>query len=235
MIDIKDLKKEYKEEDSSTKALCGITFSIEKGEFVSIMGPSGSGKSTLMHILGALDIPTSGTYFLDGKDVSTMTDDELADIRKDKIGFVFQSFNLLPRTTVLRNVMLPLIYEGINASEREARARKSLLLAGLDEGHFKNLSNQLSGGQIQRVAIARALVNEPSLILADEPTGNLDSKTSEIVLATFKKLNKELGRTVVLITHEQDIAEHADRILFIKDGELVEDRTTHQKRIIKNI
>ena len=191
MIEIKNIIKTYKTGDVEFNALNGVSFTIADGEFVAIMGPSGSGKSTLMHILGALDIPTSGTYFLDGKDVSTMTDDELADIRKDKIGFVFQSFNLLPRTTVLRNVMLPLIYEGINASEREARARKSLLLAGLDEGHFKNLSNQLSGGQIQRVAIARALVNEPSLILADEPTGNLDSKTSEIVLATFKKLNKE--------------------------------------------
>ncbi len=232
MIEIKNIIKTYKTGDVEFNALNGVSFTIADGEFVAIMGPSGSGKSTLMHILGALDIPTSGTYFLDGKDVSTMTDDELADIRKDKIGFVFQSFNLLPRTTVLRNVMLPLIYEGINASEREARARKSLLLAGLDEGHFKNLSNQLSGGQIQRVAIARALVNEPSLILADEPTGNLDSKTSEIVLATFKKLNKELGRTVVLITHEQDIAEHADRILFIKDGLLLEDKINQIKKTV---
>jgi putative ABC transport system ATP-binding protein len=197
------------------------------------MGPSGSGKSTLMHILGGLDNPTSGTYFLDGKDVSKFSDDELAEIRKDKIGFVFQSFNLLPRTTVLRNVMLPLIYEGIEPKEREERAKKALLLAGLDEEHFQNLSNQLSGGQIQRVAIARALVNDPSLILADEPTGNLDSKTSEIVLGTFQKLNKELGRTIILITHEPDVAEHADRILFIKDG-LLEERDPHIKKIIAN-
>ena len=231
MIEITNITKTYKTGDVEFTALNGVSFTIKDGEFVAIMGPSGSGKSTLMHILGALDIPTSGTYFLDGKDVSTLSDDQLADIRKDKIGFVFQSFNLLPRTSVLRNVMLPLIYEGINAGEREERAKKSLLLAGLDEGHFQNLSNQLSGGQIQRVAIARALVNEPSLILADEPTGNLDTKTSEIVLATFQKLNKELGRTVVLITHEQDIAEHADRILFIRDGLLIEDRTTHEKRI----
>jgi len=232
MIEIKNITKTYKTGDISFDALKGVSFTIKDGEFVAIMGPSGSGKSTLMHILGALDSPTSGTYFLDGKDVSTLSDDELADIRKDKIGFVFQSFNLLPRTTVLRNVMLPLVYDGIAADEREVRARKSLMISGLDEEHFHHLSNQLSGGQIQRVAIARALVNEPSLILADEPTGNLDSKTSEIVLGTFQKLNKELGRTIVLITHEQDIAEHADRILFIKDGMLTEDRTTHSKRII---
>lgn len=232
MIEIKNITKTYKTGDVSFDALRGVSFTIADGEFVAIMGPSGSGKSTLMHILGALDSPTSGTYFLDGKDVSTLSDDELADIRKDKIGFVFQSFNLLPRTTVLRNVMLPLIYAGIDIDEREKRARKSLIISGLDEGHFHNLSNQLSGGQIQRVAIARALVNEPSLILADEPTGNLDSKTSEIVLGTFQKLNKELGRTIVLITHEQEIAEHADRILLIKDGMLLEDRTTHIKRKI---
>ncbi len=231
MIEVKNITKVYKTGDVEFQALAGVSFVIKDGEFVAIMGPSGSGKSTLMHILGALDSPTSGIYFLDGKDVSTLSDDELADIRKDKIGFVFQSFNLLPRTTVLRNVILPLVYDGIDKNEREKRAKKSLFLAGLDEEHFHNLSNQLSGGQIQRVAIARALVNEPSLILADEPTGNLDSKTSEIVLGTFQKLNKELGRTIVLITHEQDIAEHADRILFIKDGLLLEDRTTHVKRI----
>jgi len=231
MIEIKDIRKTYKTGDIEFEALRGISFTITDGEFVAIMGPSGSGKSTLMHILGGLDSPTSGVYFLDGKDVSTFSDDELADVRKEKIGFVFQSFNLLPRTTVLRNVMLPLIYEGIEPKEREERAKKSLILAGMDEGHFLNLSNQLSGGQIQRVAIARALVNNPSLILADEPTGNLDSKTSEIVLGTFQKLNKELGRTIILITHEKDIAEHADRILFIKDG-LLEKRDPHIKKTI---
>ena len=234
MIEIKNITKTYKTGDIEFQALRGITFTIADGEFVAIMGPSGSGKSTLMHILGALDNPTSGTYFLDGKDVSKLTDDELADIRKDKIGFVFQSFNLLPRTTVLRNVMLPLVYDGIPEKEREERAKKALLLAGLDEGHFFNLSNQLSGGQIQRVAIARALVNNPSLVLADEPTGNLDSKTSEIVLGTFQKLNKDLGRTIILITHEQDIAEHADRILFIRDG-LLEERAPHIKRVVKHV
>ncbi|MFA6300885.1 MAG: ABC transporter ATP-binding protein [Candidatus Paceibacterota bacterium] len=233
MIEVQNIKKIYKTGDIEFEALCGVSFAIKDGEFVAIMGPSGSGKSTLMHILGALDNPTSGTYFLDGKDVSTLSDDELADIRKDKIGFVFQSFNLLPRTTVLRNVMLPLIYEGVEPQEREERAKKALLLAGLDEGHFLNLSNQLSGGQIQRVAIARALVNNPSLILADEPTGNLDSKTSEIVLGTFQRLNKELGRTILLITHEKDIAEHADRILFIKDG-LLEEGAPHVKKIAKH-
>lgn len=235
MIEIKNIKKTYKTGDIEFEALRSVSFTIKDGEFVAIMGPSGSGKSTLMHILGALDNPTGGTYFLDGQDVSTLSDDELADIRKNKIGFVFQSFNLLPRTTVLRNVMLPLVYDGIEPKEREERAKKVLLLAGLDEGHFLNLSNQLSGGQIQRVAIARALVNDPTLILADEPTGNLDSKTSEIVLGTFQKLNKELGRTIILITHEQDIAEHADRILFIKDGMLLLDQTTHIKKIVKHI
>jgi putative ABC transport system ATP-binding protein len=232
MIEVKDIKKTYKTGDIEFEALRGVSFAIKDGEFVAIMGPSGSGKSTLMHILGGLDTPTSGTYILDKKDVSTLSDDELADIRRDKIGFVFQSFNLLPRTTVLRNVMLPLVYDGIEPKERETKAKKALFLAGLDEGHFLNLSNQLSGGQIQRVAIARALVNDPSLVLADEPTGNLDSKTSEVVLGTFQRLNKELGRTIILITHEQDIAEHADRILFIRDG-LLEERDPHVKRIIK--
>ena len=233
MIEIKDITKTYNTGDISFQALKGVSFTIKDGEFVAIMGPSGSGKSTLMHILGALDSPTSGTYFLDGKDVSTLTDDELADIRRDKIGFVFQSFNLLPRTSVLKNVMLPLVYDGVHGAERERRAKEALISAGLDEGHFQNLSNQLSGGQIQRVAIARALVNNPSLILADEPTGNLDSKTGEIVLGTFQKLNKDFGRTIILITHEQEVAEHADRILFIKDGMLTEDKTTHIKKVIK--
>ena len=231
MIEIKNIIKTYKTGDVLFNALNGITFKIEDGEFVAIMGPSGSGKSTLMHILGALDNPTSGKYYLDGKDVSTLSDDELADIRKDKIGFVFQSFNLLPRTTVLRNVVLPLVYEGVEIKEREDRAKKALISAGLDESHFTHLSNQLSGGQIQRVAIARALVNNPTLILADEPTGNLDTKTGEIVLSTFKRLNKELGRTVVLITHEQDVAEHADRVLFIRDGLLIEDKKIIHKII----
>ena len=224
MLEVKNITKTYKTGDVEFQALTGVSFTINDGEFVAIMGPSGSGKSTLMHILGALDTPTAGTYLLDGRDVSILSDDELADIRRDKIGFVFQSFNLLPRTTVLRNVMLPLVYAGIQGIEREKRAKSALLGAGLEEAHFEHKSNQISGGQIQRVAIARALVNNPSLILADEPTGNLDSKTGEIVMGTFQKLNKEFGRTIILITHEQEVAEHADRILFIKDGKLVEDR-----------
>ena len=187
MIEIHNVTKTYKTGDLEFQALKGVSFTIKDGEFVAIMGPSGSGKSTLMHILGALDTPTSGTYLLDGKDVSTLSDDELADIRKGHIGFVFQSFNLLPRTTVLRNVMLPLIYARMDKIKRESLAQKALKAAGLGETHFNHLSNQLSGGQIQRVAIARALVNNPSLILADEPTGNLDSKTSEVVLETDRK------------------------------------------------
>ena len=235
MIEIKNITKTYKTGDIETTVLRGVSFSIEDGEFVAIMGPSGSGKSTLMHILGALDTPTSGTYILDERDVSTLSEDELADIRKNKIGFVFQSFNLLPRTTVLRNVELPLVNSGVSEKEREVRAKASLLSAGLNEEHFSHLSNQLSGGQIQRVAIARALVNNPAIILADEPTGNLDSKTGDIVLATFQKLNKEFGRTIVLITHEPDVAEHADRILFIRDGLLSENPIRHEKRIAGNL
>lgn len=234
MIEVKNIQKIYGEGDTAFEALKRVSFTINDGEFVAIMGPSGSGKSTLMHILGCLDTPTSGTYLLDGRDVSTMSDDELADIRKGKIGFVFQAFNLLPRTTVLRNVMLPLVYAGVAESKRKEVAISALHSAGLAETHFTHLSNQLSGGQIQRVAIARALVNNPSLILADEPTGNLDSKTSSVVLDTFQKLNEQLGRTIVLITHEPDIAEYAARIITMRDGNIVEDRKNTNRRRYEN-
>ena len=230
MIEVRNITKTYGSGDTAFQALRGISFDIHDGEFVAIMGPSGSGKSTLMHILGCLDTPTSGTYLLDHKDVSTMNDEELADIRRDKVGFVFQSFNLLRRTTVLRNVLLPLVYVGVPEEERERRAQEALIAAGMTETHFLHKSNELSGGQIQRVAIARALVNDPTLILADEPTGNLDTKTGEIVLGTFQKLNEDHGRTIILITHEPDVAEHAKRIIMVRDGLIVSDTKTHAQR-----
>jgi putative ABC transport system ATP-binding protein len=230
MIVVKDITKSYHADTLETLVLRGVSFTINDGEFVAIMGPSGSGKSTLMHILGCLDTPSSGTYHLDNHDVSTLSDDELAEIRKDKIGFVFQTFNLLRRATVIRNVMLPLVYAGVKSEERERRAMGALNAAGLEDTYFDHLSNQLSGGQVQRVAIARALVNDPKLILADEPTGNLDTKTGEIVLETFERLNRELGRTIILITHEQEVANHAKRIIYIRDGLIVEDRKTHRSK-----
>ncbi len=236
MIECNNITKTYHDGSGiETNALLGVSFRIEDGEFVAIMGASGSGKSTLMHILGALDTPTSGTYTLNGHDVSKLSDDELADIRKEKLGFVFQSFNLLPRATVMRNVVLPLIYAGVPPENREKKAREALSNAGLDESRFYHRSNQLSGGQMQRVAIARALVNNPSLILADEPTGNLDTKTGEIVLQTFQNLNEKQRRTIVLITHERYVAEHADRIITIRDGEIISDEKNRNKRKINSI
>jgi putative ABC transport system ATP-binding protein len=203
------------------QALNGISLKIKKGEFVAVMGPSGSGKSTFMHIAGALDIPTSGKYFFNGRDISSYTEDQLAEIRNKEIGFVFQSFNLLPRTTVLKNVQRPMMYAGVNERDQERRAMEALELVRIAD-KAQNLSNQISGGQIQRVAIARAIVMSPEIILADEPTGNLDTKTAHEVMDFFKSLNAK-GHTIVLITHEDDIAAYAKRIVKIRDGLIVSD------------
>lgn len=230
MIECRNIRKTYQNEGGNTEVLKGISFVIADGEFVSVMGPSGSGKSTLMHILGALDASTSGEYLLNNRDISRCSDDELAHIRREKIGFVFQAFNLLPRTSVVRNVMLPLIYQEAPIGERMQRVEAALLAVGLDREYWTHQSNQLSGGQMQRVAIARALVNEPSLILADEPTGNLDTRTGELVLETFERLNREHGHTVILITHEAEVASHADRTLVIRDGLLVSDTKNATRR-----
>lgn len=235
MIECKHISKIYKTGYVETQALKDISFIIKDGEFIAIVGPSGSGKSTLMHIIGCLDTPTSGEYLLDGKDVSKLSDDELADTRMQKIGFVFQSFNLLPRTSVLRNVMLPLIYAGRSETEREEETKNALRVSAFPEGFWNHYSNQLSGGMMQRVAIARALVNNPAFVLADEPTGNLDTKTGEIVLDTFQRLHQEQGRTIVLITHEPYVAEHAQRIIHIKDGQIVDDNTNHRRRVANRV
>jgi putative ABC transport system ATP-binding protein len=230
MIKMQHITKEYKMGEVTLEVLHGVDIHIKKGEFVAIMGHSGSGKSTIMNILGLLDVPTKGKYFLEDVDVSQISDEDQSYIRADKIGFVFQSFNLLPRTTVMRNVILPLIYKSVhmNENERIEKAKKALTSAGFPEDKWYNMSNQLSGGQIQRVAIARALVNDPSIILADEPTGNLDSKTSDIVLKTFQELNRKEGRTIVLITHENDVASYADRTIYLKDGMVVDQKTNAQ-------
>jgi putative ABC transport system ATP-binding protein len=219
IIQATHLSKIYKTEVLETVALSDISITINKGEFVAIMGPSGSGKSTLMHILGALDLPTSGEYILDGENVEKLVDDELADIRNRKIGFIFQAYNLLPRTTALKNVILPMIYAGIHKKERTEKAKKYLEMVGLGD-RMEHTSNQLSGGQQQRVAIARALVMNPAILLADEPTGNIASNQAEEIMAIFQKLNNE-GHTIVMITHESDIAKHAKRIINIRDGKII--------------
>lgn len=226
VIDIVNLHRIYESEAGYTHALKGVSLQVQRGEFLCIMGPSGSGKSTLMNTLGCLDTPTAGTFKLEGVDVSTLDDDELAELRATRLGFVFQSFNLLPRATVLRNVMLPLIYSDCPVKEREERAVRALCAVSLPEQYYDHYSNELSGGQMQRVAIARALVNDPAVILADEPTGNLDSATGEMVLRTFRRLRDE-GKTIVLITHDPEVAEWADRTVHIRDGKLLTDEQEH--------
>lgn len=222
LIVIKNLIKTYATGDTSFNALDDVSLSVKQGEFVAIMGASGSGKSTFMNVLGCLDKPTSGTYFLDGIDVSKMTMDELSAIRNRKLGFVFQGFNLISRTSALENVEMPMIYKGIPPEERIKRAKAALKIVGLEKRET-HMPNQMSGGQQQRVAIARAIVNDAQIILADEPTGNLDTKTSIEVMEFFVKLNSAAGKTIVLVTHEPDIAEYAKRVVTFRDGKIISD------------
>jgi putative ABC transport system ATP-binding protein len=222
MLNLKNISKVYSNGDIATKALDNVSFTINKGEFVAIVGPSGSGKSTLMHIIGALDIPTSGTYIINGKNVEKMKEDELAEIRNKEIGFVFQSYNLLSRTSAIKNVMLPMAYAGIKKRERQLKAEQVLKSVGLED-KTENRPNQLSGGQKQRVAIARALSMSPSILLADEPTGNLPQKQGDEIMDIFENLNKK-GHTVVVITHSEDIASRTKRIITLVDGKIVSDR-----------
>ena len=230
VIEIQDVHRFYESAAGLMHALRGVSLRVERGEFLCVMGPSGSGKSTLMNTLGCLDTPTSGSYFLEGIDVLSLSDDELAELRATRLGFVFQSFNLLPRATVMRNVMLPLIYSSnVKVSEREEKAIEALQAVALPEEYYDHRSNELSGGQMQRVAIARALVNAPAVILADEPTGNLDSATSEMVLKTFRKLRNQ-GKTIVMITHDPEVSEWADRTVHIRDGKLL---TDEQERALR--
>jgi putative ABC transport system ATP-binding protein len=228
IIRVRDLKKDYVSEDVVTSVLHGVSFDIRQGEFVSIMGPSGSGKSTLMHILGFLDRPTSGTFLFGGRDASTLSEDELAQMRKRRVGFVFQAFFLLPELSVLENVKLPLSYHAIPERERVARARKAIESVGL--AHRADfLATRISGGEKQRVAIARALVPEPDVIFADEPTGNLDSRSGALVMEILEKLNRE-GHAIILVTHEQDTAEHAQRIIRMRDGLVLSDEPVKNRR-----
>jgi putative ABC transport system ATP-binding protein len=222
LIDIRDITKVYDMGEERVRALDGVTVAVERGEYVAIMGPSGSGKSTLMNLIGCLDTPTSGSYVLNGREVARMSDDELAQIRNQEIGFVFQTFNLLPRTTALHQVELPLVYTGVPKRERRERAVRALEAVGLGD-RMAHHPNEMSGGQRQRVAVARALINTPSILLADEPTGNLDSQTGAEIMALFDDLNSR-GNTIILVTHEEDIAAHARRIVRLRDGKVREDR-----------
>lgn len=229
VIQLDHVYKTYYMGDIEVHALRGVSLEVARGEYVAIMGPSGSGKSTTMNIVGCLDHPTRGTYFLDGLDVSQASKAELADIRNQKVGFVFQSFNLVSRTSAIENVELPMIYAGIRAKERTRRAREALEIVGLSD-KLKNLPNQLSGGQQQRVAIARALVNDPAIILADEPTGALDTRTSIELMEVFQKLNEERRMTIILVTHETDISEYAKRVVLFRDGRIVRDFPVTERR-----
>ena len=234
MIRIRDLGKVYRMGEIEVHALRGISLIVERGEFVAIMGPSGSGKSTMMNIIGCLDRPTRGEYFLNGLDISQVPRNELADIRNKFVGFVFQSFNLLPRTSALENVELPMVYAGVSAPERLSRARDALAIVGLTDKE-RNLPHQLSGGQQQRVAIARALVNNPAIILADEPTGALDTRTSVEVMEIFQQLNTERNMTVVIVTHESDIAQYAKRVILFCDGKIRRDHCIEKPRLAREV
>jgi putative ABC transport system ATP-binding protein len=228
LIDIRDITKVYVMGEEKVQALAGVSLGVERGEYVAIMGPSGSGKSTLMNLIGCLDTPTAGSYILNGKEVARMTDDELAAIRNQEIGFVFQTFNLLPRTSALQQVELPLVYGGLSRKDRRERAVQSLTSVGLQD-RMNHQPNEMSGGQRQRVAIARALINNPSILLADEPTGNLDSQTGFEIMTLFDELNSR-GNTIVLVTHEEDIAAHARRIVRLRDGKIRDDQPNDRAR-----